>query len=353
MKSCRERTNFVFIKCMKCATETIGTAFRRFGYIRNLTFVTPVGSKLYLGWPCPFTKYDYRPLNRSFNIIMEHSIYNKMTMQALMPVDTVYVTMIREPFSHFTSVFNYFSLKKNAGINSSDPITEYLHHIDHYEQMYKNHVYCIPDNFSLTKNLMSHCVGMPLGFPAGTLNITADDDAVERYIDQLDHDFSLVMIVEYFHESLILFKRIMCWTLKDIIFWTVNVAHSIQTVNSSSEENVKIYKKWSTVDYKLYDHFNKTFWQKIRTETSDFFDEVKHFITIEREVVRFCSSPAFESAKIAFNKTLWNEQFEFNVTECKLFGQNILQLIQKRLDEEKNNPSVLLRKPGDRNGPLC
>ncbi|XP_041353354.1 galactose-3-O-sulfotransferase 2-like [Gigantopelta aegis] len=356
MMSCKEKTNFVFIKCMKCATETLGTVFRRFGYVRNLTFVTPVGKKLYLGWPFQMTKSDYRPSKRPFNIIMEHSIYNKTVMEALMPADTLYITIIREPYSHFKSVFTYFNLKNIAKVSSNDPFTEYLHHIGKYEQIYQRHEasstrYCIPDNFSMTKNLLSHCIGMSLGFPAGTQNITSDADAVERYIQQIDKDFSLVMIVEYFHESLILFKRIMCWTFKDIIYWNANVANYVKKFDPHSDENVKIYQKWSSVDYKLYDHFNKTLWKRIHAQTPDFFSEVQYFTTVQENVVKFCLKPDLK--KLVFNKTVWHEQFEFSTEGCKMLKQKLLEAIQKRHDEQDHNSVPPTRKPGDRYVPLC
>ncbi|XP_041376299.1 galactosylceramide sulfotransferase-like [Gigantopelta aegis] len=356
VRGCREQTNFVFIKCMKCATETLGTVLRRFGYIRKLSFVTPVGRNFYLGWPYQMTKYDYQPSERPFNIIMEHSIYNKTTMEALMPANTFYITIIREPYSHFKSVFNYFSLKKIANVSSEDPVTEYLHNLDKYERVYKSHAVsrirpCIPDNFSITKNLLSHCLGMPLGFPPGSKNITTDTDAVDRYIQQIDNDFSLVMIMEYFHESLVLLKRIMCWSFKDIVYWKVNVANYFRKLDPPTEDNVNIYRKWSVLDYKLYDHFNKTFWRKVQQQGSDFFREVKYFSVIQQKVRNFCRTRI--SKNVTFSKTLWNEQLEFTSDDCKPLRQMLMFAIKRQRQKDENNPQPPTRTPGDPNTPLC
>lgn len=108
--SCTEKTNFVFIKCMKCATETMGTIIRRFGLVRNLNFVVPVKNNIYLGWPFVIEETDYRPSKKSFNILMEHAIYNSTKMEKMMPNNTVYITIIREPWRRLTSSFWYFSL---------------------------------------------------------------------------------------------------------------------------------------------------------------------------------------------------------------------------------------------------
>jgi hypothetical protein len=46
---------------MKCATETMGTIIRRFGYKRALNFVLSVKNNIYLGWPYIMMKTDHRP----------------------------------------------------------------------------------------------------------------------------------------------------------------------------------------------------------------------------------------------------------------------------------------------------
>ena len=46
--------NFVFIKCMKCATETVGNILRRYAFTRNLNVVLPRSDNIYLGWPVSF-----------------------------------------------------------------------------------------------------------------------------------------------------------------------------------------------------------------------------------------------------------------------------------------------------------
>jgi hypothetical protein len=77
---------------MKCATETMGTIIRRFGYKRALNFVLPVKNNIYLGWPYIMMKTDYRPSKWPYNIIFEHSVYNYTIMTSLMPNNTVYLT---------------------------------------------------------------------------------------------------------------------------------------------------------------------------------------------------------------------------------------------------------------------
>ena len=49
----------------------------------------------------------------------------------------VFITSIREPFQQFTSMFYYYKLRNVTQMPESivDPVTEYLHNLNHYEQV--------------------------------------------------------------------------------------------------------------------------------------------------------------------------------------------------------------------------
>ena len=55
-----ERINFVYIKMIKCASTTLSGVFRRFGLLRNLSFVLPPKGKIYIGWPYQIDETFYR-----------------------------------------------------------------------------------------------------------------------------------------------------------------------------------------------------------------------------------------------------------------------------------------------------
>lgn len=347
---------------MKCATETMATVIRRFGYIRNLSFVLPVGSHIYLGWPYLMEKIDYRPpynqtscknCNTAYNILMEHAIYNRSIMRSLMPKDTVYISIIREPYERFLSTFHYFKIKDYVDLNETDYISQYLKNYHKYEAIYKSknfsEHYCIPRGFSLTENLMAHCLGVPLGFPAGRKSIASySTGEIMRYLQDLDNDFSLIMIVEYFDESLILLRRLMCWEMKDIIFRKVNIGGYSKTNNRQTEQNRQLYKSYSRIDYILYNHFKRAMWQKIKQQTSDFFDEVKHFRKIQAEVTEFCDNfyqNRLTKTFIFVNQTPWNNEFNYTNEDCKLTYTNLLAAMQNRYDSVMGTLTVLPQSP--------
>ncbi|KAI8478169.1 hypothetical protein Bbelb_440960 [Branchiostoma belcheri] len=56
-------------------------------------------------------------------------------------------------------------------------------------------------------------------FDLGYKQEWADDEGkAERFLADIERDFTLVMILEHFDESLVLLRRLMCWELKDILY---------------------------------------------------------------------------------------------------------------------------------------
>lgn len=341
-KVCREQRHFVFIKPMKCATQTVVQILRRFGYIRELNFVLPRKENIYFGWPYIIKEDDYRPSDRPFNALVEHAVYNKKAMSNIMPNNTVYITILREPWSHFKSSFNYFNVAEIAKITGSNKLSEYIENIDIYEPFYKSGEaaakrYCIPDGFSVTKNLLSHCLGMPIGFPPGRKNITSNVNAVKDYIKSLDKSFLLVMIMEYFHESLVLLKRLMCWSFKDIVYHSENFGNYTEKDTKYPEKYVTFYKDWSKLDYTLYDYFNKTLWRKIRSlGMQDFMKEVKEFTKVQEKITNFCAASPSVKHTLVIRDSRYTEGFIVSPDFCILLGVDLLPYLRRRFERVEN-----------------
>lgn len=321
---CRsERRNFVFIKCMKCATESLVSSFRNFGNNRNLSFALPLASNLWLSWPDPVREVDIRPsLTGRYNILCDHAVYTPDLMARLMPNDTVYISAVREPFSRFKSTLRYFGLLSFAEADyPEDPLGHYLRNLQHFEPLKSRLLRgCPARNFSLIRNLMSHCLGMPLGWPAGREDISGDAEKVRKYIEQVDSRFLLVLVVEHLHESLVLLKRALCWSTKDVLYRKLNVADYAYKADRR-QDLVNIYRNISHVDYLLYDHLNETLWRKIRQEGNDFWGEVAEFTRTQNRTAEFCDSVKkkkknSERMSLRFNRTRWDKGFFFMDEDC-------------------------------------
>ena len=364
--TCHPHHNVAFIKCMKCATETVGNILRRYALSNDLSVVLPVDKKIYLGWPFSIVESDFRPSSRGYNMLIEHAVYNGSYMREVMNANTQFITIIREPLDMFFSTLHYFNVFNIIEIEGprKGPVAvrNYLHNIQHYESLYKSHEYsklryCIPDGFSVTKNLLGHCLGMPLGFPDKDKNITRDRNAVKKYIETLDSDFMLVMLMEYLDESLVLLKRMMCWQIKDIIYHSTNKGnYSHKRTDSFGPYDKKLHQSWSSIDYQIYDHFNRTFWKKVAQQSSDFHFEVTFFKKIQEHVAWFCSSVTpYGRSYIRFPESRWSPAFTFTSDDCELMGDNLLVKLKEVYNKTQIRENVKSKRRTDHthHPPVC
>lgn len=274
---CHARSRFVYVKMIKCASSVLNNVFRRFGLQRKLSFVLPPKKRIYIGWPYPVDDSFYRPSKSTsgFDILCDHVLYDRQKFSELMGKDMVYITSMREPFSQVKSMVNYYNVLNISGVPMSvaNRFTEFMSNLEKYEAVYKSAEasptrFCIPNGFSMTRNLMSFNLGFPTGgFRSVDEDLAHDDDRMQQWIVELDTEFSLVIIVEHFYESMILLRRLMCWSLPDILF-NVTRPESYEHRNEEKADLVKFYHQWSSVDYQLYHHFNNTLWKKITAQVT-------------------------------------------------------------------------------------
>ena len=335
------RINFVYIKTHKCASETLSAMFRRYGYLRNLSFVLPVDGRNNLGWPEPLDKGMFRPSKTGgYNILCEHTILTLPLMADIMPKGTAFVTSIRKPMEHLKSAFIYFHLRKMCGINSRRALPEYLRHLDEYDYVYKaknnsrRWYGCIPAGLSVTRNSMAFDLGFPIGFANGTTDQTHNDTFIEEWISMLDGIFDMVLIVEYFHECLVLLRRTFGWSIEDIIYVRLNSARrNFPEEEPIHPELVHTYEAWSRIDYKLYDHFNRTLWRKIADEGDDFWGEVNFVESVIKKVNEFCPLRKFRPEyTLSFPATAWGASFSIGVNDCAIMASRLMPQIKRQYD---------------------
>lgn len=104
----------------------------------------------------------------------------------------------------------------------------------------------------------------------------------------VDDKLSLVLLNEYWDESMVLLKRRMCWSLEDVLYRplkapTVPLKASKRTpasvgsdvLSKLSADTKTSLKQLLQLDYALYHHYNTTFWQHIANEGPGFYAEVR------------------------------------------------------------------------------
>ena len=302
----------------KAASSTVQNILYRFGSHRNLSFVLPYKGH-YISY---HNSKTYNAILRSpdnktgkYNILCNHVVFNHTKFKRLMYDDAIYIAIVREPLDQFISAAYYYKyvypkkyLKK---LNKTTFIQDLIHDPVRLEDL----------KMTKTFNRMAGDFGYVVNSIGEVLNLS--DDAITSFVSRLKNTFDLVMVVDYFDESLVMMKRLLNWSLKDILYIKLNQLES-NNVHTPSKANVSnydkaIFRRRNRLDYAIYDTFRDILLQKMSKEMY-FEAEVKQFKTITNDVHVFCIEKTQMPSKrqITFSASDWNTAFSVDEQDCKL-----------------------------------
>ncbi|XP_019938093.2 galactosylceramide sulfotransferase [Paralichthys olivaceus] len=250
---CSPAVNVMFMKTHKTASSTILNILFRFGEKHKLKFAFPNGRNDFL-YPLPFQSSqvkDYRP-GDCFNIVCNHMRFAPQEVTKLLPPDAAYITILRDPVDLFESSFHYYhrAVPLTWRITGENKLVEFL---KNPQTFYRPEAY----NSFYLKNLLFFDFGLDN-------NVEADDPGVMRGIHHLSKFFHLVLMAEYFEESLILLKHKLCWSTEDIIYFKLNARKKSFVSELTPELRAKALE-WNGADWRLYHYFNTTFWARVES----------------------------------------------------------------------------------------
>ena len=301
----REVRHLMFLKVHKAASGTVTSLIFRFGITRNLTFVLPRQFNVIAPFETIKDDLVYPRLNRPFDIMSSHVIFDKMSIEKYLHNDTMYIGIMRDPYRQFKSSMNYFHQDYVLNISRTNPVQEYLKHPSRYERGRK-------PRFSWLNNRQS----VEYGFPDDVI-ISRNQSKIDDFIQKLDKELHLVLIAEYLDESLVLMRRLFNWGIQDIVYRSLHVRGSDRETTKPRAYDRRRYKKWASVDYALYNFFVKRLWKQIKLEF-EFFDEVLHFRQIRMEVDDFCKLTTNTSDVYTVPTSKWNSIINIDSQFCKL-----------------------------------
>ncbi|XP_071146029.1 galactose-3-O-sulfotransferase 2-like [Mytilus edulis] len=313
----QEARHIAFLKVHKAASTTIQNILFRFGTERNLTFVMPAVDAIQpnvISVLETVTPKNIRsiPLSSThFDILCLHVLYNRTAFENILPNDTVYIGTLRDPFDYFISMMLYFPMMFDRfNIFGPRAITDFLEDPEKHDASISIEKYAL---YSFTKNRMAIDYGFPLELLVNSRSRKKD---IHKYIKQLDKEFALVIIVEHFDESMILLKRILKWSTKDILYIRQNANTNTGNKEINIGENDRTrYRQLSEIDFMLYRHFYLKLWRQIKMELL-FHEEVLYFKTVRKEVEDFCQNLNKKSTVLKFPSSEWSETFEITRGTC-------------------------------------
>ncbi|KAM3590521.1 uncharacterized protein V6R79_011123 [Siganus canaliculatus] len=306
--SCRPHTHIMFLKTHKTASSTVLNMLYRFGEERDLHFALPLGYQL--GYPLPFNAYrvkGYRgPRVVEFHIMGNHMRFNKPEVEKVMPADTFYFTIIRDPvalaessFAYYKEVAPAFRKTKGLGDFADDPKK-------YYDPRLRNNHYA--------RNLLWFDFGMDN-------NANFSVVLAERGKAMIRQAFKLILVSEYFDESMILLRHALCWPLDAVVSFSLNarqqkptsiggisgswvgkaaaaagvgnrggrsLTKSMPSLSLTAEQREKL-RQWNALDWYLYKAFNQTFWEEInKFGHAQMEQEVALLRTRREDLARVC-----------------------------------------------------------------
>ncbi|XP_006816710.1 galactosylceramide sulfotransferase-like [Saccoglossus kowalevskii] len=228
-----------------------------------------------------------------------------------------YITILRDPWSQFKSSFSFF--------NWAHVVEEAIGNTTHHLEKFLNNPgrFYKWQNAPIHKQYMRNFMSFDLGLP---LHQYDDVNAIVRFVNMIEKDFDLVMLLEYFDESLILLKRLLCWKLEDILYLKINQRKKLTPVQSNAEQ---LYRHFSQADYTLYEHFAAII-QRRMSESPGLHEEVAYFREINLEYLLFCKQASRnESLLFEVDRSNWNLKFTLDVSYCTKSRLYILHYVDQ------------------------
>lgn len=297
--SCKAEENILFVKTHKTGSSTITNILNRFGDLRELLVAIPAAGNYRFQWPSKF-HWTYTDLLRldgeTANIFSNHARYNRKQMDLIMKDRTKYITILREPVSQFVSSFYYFEVDHILGLqHRKDPLEEFLKDPDEHLFSLSIRKGDLPDVMNLIQSGMMYDLGYDfLEF--------VNSSILNKAIRKLENELDLVLLLEYFDESLVLMMHEFCWDFDDILYIKMNsMKYKKRSITDATRKKIL---NWNSADVALYRRFNETFWAKVKKYGNQFWDNVAEFRRRNSEMRRICSLREVEEKAFRLNVTI-------------------------------------------------
>ena len=291
--------NVALVKIHKSASSTLASILYRFGVTNNLTFLLPQGQNLAQFWPYPITSSNVIPnCKKEFNILNVHSKFiGRANINQFMPHTTKIIAILRHPATQLKSGFKYYGVAKihpNNALTFSDFIDNPAFHMN-----------ILPSMKPLMWNGMSVDLGLMNNEKIPWFVTKSDivaNSAIRGYIyeflDFVEESIDLMLISEYFEESVVLLKVSLNWDLEDVAFFSLNKAIDTSSLDEFTDSEMNKVIEWNFIDYLLYTRMLDKFLKKIYSPRIDLSSEVAKLRSINAQYTKYCVKEAKVDPKL-------------------------------------------------------
>ncbi|GFS03392.1 galactose-3-O-sulfotransferase 3 [Elysia marginata] len=356
-----EITQVVFAKVHKAASSTVQNILLRFAMRRNLSVLLP--SK---GAIISQSSFEIDPRKMSphpegkdkFDILCSHVVYDAKEIAKYFPDNAIRVAILREPMQQALSALVYYAtqswdnkLQKVIKKYPKDPINGFLRNPkEFYKQSRK---------YGPMTSYINNRMSLDLGFDWHHLESSKDNmTEINLFLKQVEDEFDLILISDYFDESMVLLRRYLHWQMKDIIYLKSNTAKPRPDTSPYMQQPIitadvaKSFRRWDRIDYELYDYFLPKFLQAIESELN-FKEEVDAFKKIQASVLDFCFKKDDErNESLNIEKSEWTDRFTVSRTDCDLMKTKEIPLVKIARRKQLTRYKKYIRKIGIKEKPF-
>ena len=173
---------------------------------------------------------------------------------------------------------------------------------------------------------------------------------VQKKIEEIEADFDLVMIAEYFYESLILLRHELCWDLQDVTSFTLN-ARIKSDQDKMKKRTRKLLAQYLKHDYLLYNHFKQIFIKSLSTfGYTRLKKEVKQLNELDEHNFKRCSLEPRPNGFLSGDQKWYGPSnlFGYNVDsdqeECISMTMSGLKLIDRIRKKQTTKAEQILQE---------
>lgn len=320
---CSLKTDFFFLNVPRCASETLMALLLRFTMFRSLN---PIFRPHY---PYHFhteqlltVKLLPPPKNQTYNVFVNHVNFhqNRRALETLLPSESRYIGIVRNPFLRFIHTLVHGKWFENQRGFFNRNLEEKVNITDIEILMRYSSKHSEIGTGNLTNFLLYYF---------GYHKPDYIDAEVDEFTRTTFQKFDLILLADHFEESLILLRRTMCWSTRDILYLGEVHKHNYtdKIMSISNSKNIsEWFKENNAADIKFYEACVKRFWDRVSIEGSDFWAEVEAFKEILQHVKSFCGGNS-TSKNLRINKSQWTKRFFISKHFCDLMRLGSSQIM--------------------------
>ncbi|KAM4813184.1 galactose-3-O-sulfotransferase 4 [Urocitellus parryii] len=386
--SCLPRQRLVFLKTHKSGSSSVLSLLHRYGDRHGLRFALP--TRYQFGYPRLFRASQvkgYHPQGGGtqppFHILCHHMRFNLKEVLQVMPSDSFFFSIVRDPAALARSAFSYYKSTSSAFRKAPSLAAFLANPRAFYRPGGRGDYYA--------RNLLWFDFGLPFPpekrinrgnpkdpdshqghvLPSGTgpraqildpnallqpVSTVADGHSqavsptsfnlgsssfIQWGLAWLDSVFDLVMVAEYFDESLVLLADALCWGLDDVVGFMHNAqaggeqglrAAGTGGLTAEDQQLTARARAWNNLDWALYVHFNRSLWARIEQYGQR---RLKHAVAELRARREAMAKHCLQGGKALDPKYITNSQLRpFQYGSAKVLGYALRSSLSPQDREE-------------------